>query len=520
MKVEKMTENKKSTSLREILYFIAMSLLLATKGIGLDESETLFRICFVVGTLFMVCKMLFDSYCIKEILFIILLSLWGLFSYYTTGSLGMLIYVILLVGIKKISIKQVFYIGMVLWAVCMLGTASAAIFGERKGVMLVHEKFGLGPILRESLGYTHPNVLHITYVVFMAFVLYNCQKKGKELLKVIIFLLLGDAFVFMYSLSTTGLLMSFVYLAAHLYFVYRKKMSILEKAVILAVVPLCVVISIFLPFLGGDGTLFRVINNLFNNRLLAIRVYYFQQGLSLFGARERITGFSLDNSFASALIGYGCIAFAILMFVYYFLVRYCLKKEKRAELAIICAFLIGGISEPFLFNASIKNITVFFIGRFLYDTILQNKENGSVFSIKLSFFSKMDREIFGKERFIEVCCKIWNKGKAVIVGGSICFMAVMGVFIFKPEKPPESVYVNENLCDCNGKLILVDDIKSQESAIFIGNMNAGENVYYFNNENSNLIRIMELRKDISSILYIGIVLMVIYCEIILKKFRK
>ncbi len=507
-KGRKIVEKRTPVMLEEVLYYIGAAILLGTKGIGLGEETILFRICFMAGCLLIGCKVLLNSYTIKEILVMAGLGIWGIYTFFSTGSLGMLIYIVLIAGMKNVSLLRLFKVEAVLWAVCVFITVTWAIFGNRKGVVLVHEKFGLGPILRESLGYTHPNVLQITYVVLMAFVLYSCNKKGKELLKVMFVLFVLDCFIFMHSLSVTGLLMSLLYLFVHYYLISRQRIGKAEKAGISILPFLCVVISIILPLLGGDGRVFQIINKVFNSRLLAIRVFFYHQGFSLFGATSDLKGFALDNSFASALIGYGVIFFCIIIVTYYLLLRFCLKKDMRAEMAIICAFLIGGISEPFLFNASVKNITVFFIGYYMYSALKKTDSRDTILNKNILFLSKWNIPVISEKKAGFSVIKF-----SFTIGCAACVVTavIMLVLFVKPGKIVDQVYVNQTLCDCDGELVSSSNIGQANTILCIGDRTAGDMFYYFTNENSNLIKIMNYVYKISIIFYfMGSILLFVF----------
>ena len=66
-----------SISIEEILYYAAVVLFLFTKGIGLEEGEILFRICFLTGAFLILGKLMIGQYSLKEIIFIGTLGVWG-----------------------------------------------------------------------------------------------------------------------------------------------------------------------------------------------------------------------------------------------------------------------------------------------------------------------------------------------------------------------------------------------------------------------------------------------------------
>ena len=71
--------------------------------------------------------------------------------------------------------------GLVIWTGCFVVTVLLALTGTIEPLMLVHNKAGLGYVDTKFLGYTHPNVLHISYVIFTRIlVLYVSVDRGKS----------------------------------------------------------------------------------------------------------------------------------------------------------------------------------------------------------------------------------------------------------------------------------------------------------------------------------------------------
>lgn len=490
-------QDKISFTLEEILYYAAFAVILFTKGVGMDEGSFLFRGCLLVGLLLLAVKFFVGQYSIAEIAAAGILGIWSAFTFKITGSLGMFIYVLLIVGMKHVPVKRVFVAGTVVWGVYMLYSVTASIFFERTGVRLVHEKLGLGPVLRESLGYTHPNVLHITYIVLMAFVLYLCSSDWKRLLKAACVLLLGDVFVFMYSVSFTGLIFSFLLLILFFWFYWRKELNVVEKVLIQGMPTLCIVVSVALPLLLEDGILYKAVNKILNNRIWAIRTYFQYYDVTLFGGGNEGITFSLDNSYVSALNGYGVIPLLLIMAAYSLLLRDCIKKNRRAELAIICTFLFAGLSEPFLFNASVKNITVIFLGELLYRKI---GERGYIFRLFSVHNKRWDCPLNSLIRVKGLLQLVKWKVICVVAltSGILCFCSLLPKDCVKVEK----VYADERLCDIGGDTVRLPQSEDTSKVLFIGDISNDTNYYFLTRENSDLIEIMDLRYKVSMSLYI------------------
>lgn len=482
-------------SIEEILYYAAVILFFFTKGIGLEEGEVLFRLCFFAGALLILGKLMIGQYSLKEINIIGVLGIWGVITFKITGSLGMMIYIFLIVGMKSISVQKVFRVGAATWGICMFYTFTAAIFFERTGARRVHEKFGLGSLLRESLGYTHPNVLHVTYVVFMAFILYQTKKEGKKLFKQIALLLLGNLFVFIYSLSLTGLLFSFIYLGLFFYFRKRKKLCKLERGLIQLLLPVCVIVSLFLPLFIKDGPIFKMLNTLLNSRVWAIRYFYENYPVTILGMNSAGMTFSLDNSYIYALMAYGIGFILIMTLAYSLLIRHCIKLNKGKELAIICSFLIAALSEPFMFNASVKNLTVFFLGEYLYKVL----EGGKIVYKPFEYLNTKREFIFNSGN---IAGNIFNIADTKLVWILFAVISIICcILIPKNFEGIENVYVNESMCDCGGDTITLPEIDESDNALYIPSADKDVRYYHFTDQNSKLIAVMDLRKRISISIY-------------------
>ena len=488
-------------SMEEILYYLMFSLLLSLKGIGLDEGSILFRVGLVCGILLFFVKILIGKYSIRELILIALGLLWGVFIFFNMGSFGILVYALMALGMKNISVSKVMKIGTVVWSTCMALTITAAIFMDRPGVRVVHEKLGLGPILRESLGYGHPNVLHITYILFMVFILYTCKKEN--MVKTIIFLLVGDIFIFTYSVSYTGLLVSFLAIVIYIYYVYGSRFSNIERIFTKCVLPVCIFLSTVFPLvIDSYGFLYDLFNPLLNNRIWIIKHYFYLYTPTLWGERIMTDGFSLDNSYVYAIGWYGIIFFLFAMFAYWFVVKKYVKDERKKELAIIITFLIAGLTEQFMFNASIKNITFIFLGEVFYIylgskgkqiSLLEGLNKEYIFTINNTKSLNKKKELLD-----------WKKGVLYYI---IINSLVLGVLFGIETNKYESVYVNEKRCECNVQLVHQHEMERNETSLLVGELNSEDQYYYFNKENSNLILIMDFRYKISLSIYISIFIM-------------
>lgn len=370
MKIQQTVKEKTVFRPGELLYYIFFAVMLFSKGMGWYDGMAEYKLCLMIGVVCLLAKLALDEYTLWECLVIGVFGLLGVVSWRLSHEKGMFTCMMIVIGMKNVPAKRVFKVGAVIWGGVFAYRLFAFLTGAEKGIILVHDKLGLGHIFRWSMGYPHPNVFHISYVILLAFLFYLTKPKGRQLIVAVLAAFAGNCFIFLYSVSFTGFLLTMIYLVMVVYFEQRKHFSRLEELGILCVLPFCLICSLLLPLMP-DGELFRMVNKLMNTRLGLSRYFLQNQRISLFGQQMIVPDpdLNIDNSFLFALMNYGAVIFILLMTAYFFMIRYMVKNEKRKELAITLGFLIAGISEPFLFNTSFKNMTLVFVGSFLFSDV-------------------------------------------------------------------------------------------------------------------------------------------------------
>lgn len=489
-------ENKDSVtfSMGEIAYYIYFAVMLFAKGIGLYEGMAAYNFCLLFASGVLLIKLSMDSYSLREAVCMAALVLLGVLVWRNSGEKGPLLYILLLIGMKNIPVKRVFGLGLLVWGSAFVIQILLALAGARSGVFMAHEKLGLGHIIRWSLGYPHPNVLHISYVILIAFLLYNIRLEGKKLIAATMVCFIGNLYIFMYSISYTGFVLTVAYLICNLYFNLRKNRTKAEDILIQAVFPGCVIFSVAGP-LVLKGKLFNIFDKLLNTRLYLSQYFMTRGNWTLFGDRQleiraENKRFTLDCSYTYLLMYGGIVIFAIMCVGYFFLINRYVKEKKNKELAIIIGILIAGISEPFLFNTAYKNLSIIFMGSFLFEIfgimIMNKKKENSKQIHFLPFGNKTvsfrygwlgNAAIYLKQQMKKNCRRIlliWMIA-AVLAGTSYAVLAHIpdSIYILKAgsDKYEKTVYLDmENLPeDFNSRIVSYVDEKTPMYE-FSGNM--------------------------------------------------
>lgn len=422
---------KNPVKLSELCFYIFFVSLLFAKGSGLYDGQALFKVFLLIALFGWALKQVFTEYTWSEMVLCGFLALLGIMIYLNTHEKGALFCILLVCGMKGMEVKKVFRVGLITWILSFGGLFLLTSFHLVDSQFKVHDKLGLGRIIRWSLGYAHPNVLHISYLILACFIVYLMQDKFR--FRTFAALMLLNLYVFMYSLSSTGFLAVTILLVLAYYWSIRKKFCKAEQILIQFCLPICILLSLIAPVIL-KGREFELVNKLVNNRLVLSKWFLENQPAQFLGVDtiDLVTSLrTMDNSYVFAWITYGIIFFILAMIAYAILIFGKTREQDGVSLCLILACLIAGVTEPFLFNTSFKNITLIFVGTMLFRGKLAEGKR------KVPLLGKYDRELViglpdlgAISKSIKEAALKYKKGLVLIslllgvAAGGICFVSV------------------------------------------------------------------------------------------------
>ena len=167
-----------------------------------------------------------------------------------------------------------------------------------------------------------------------------------------------------------------------LYVKFRPRFCFVEKLLVNLVLPVCLLLSFVLPFFLYDyfslisfcgnpwiGIWTHWLNNLLNTRIWLAEQFLKSGYTSLFGtdvSRIVNSSMNMDCSYLWCYINYGLVFTVVIMIGYFLLLFYDTHKQRTRQLVILACFLAAGWTEQLLFNSSFKNVTLLFLGEFLF----------------------------------------------------------------------------------------------------------------------------------------------------------
>lgn len=440
--IKEKTFDGKVFTVKETCYYLFFMLLFFAKGIGLYDGQEVFKAFLLISLLFWVLNMILTKYTLRETCIIAVLGLITAIVYRNTGEKGILFIFLVVTGLKNVPLKRIWYVSLGTWLLSFVPAAALTSTGIIEGPFKVHVRPVVGFAIRWSLGQAHPNVGHVSYFVLTMLIVYVLGSRMK--LRYLVWLFLGNCFIFIFTVSQTGFLITTLYLMVSGYLIYRKNISRFEYGMVQCVIPSCVLVSLLGPVLL-KGKIFDIVNKLMNTRLYLSREFLTQEKITLFGSGMQLTSaeMTMDNSYVFAFMTYGIVMFMILITAYIMLTNKLVKEKKNAELAIIICIAIAGITEPFLFNTSFKNLSLLFAGNLLFK---EGEENNR----SIGLFSKWNKQyaIGNKiDVLLETVKSVWCRYKIRIaacgIGIGIVCAGAYGLYTNLPAR----IMVPQELCD-------------------------------------------------------------------------
>lgn len=356
-------------TVEEIIFYAFFIILSITKGFGFYEWQKIFILLIIPAFFFGLLKVLISRYTKKQRIVLIALLILTAIILYESGEVGILFVMFTILGMKNISVEKVIRLGLWVWIICTVLVSVFSFFNIENTVYRVDQKLGLGYVFRWSLGFTHPNTLHTTYLALCAYIIYELA--GRFGFKQFVLMMVGNVLVLFYSLSYTGFAMVSILLVGGLYVAVRPRFCLLEKMIVNLVLPFFLYISFAFALMLYSSAKIQKLNQMLTTRIYLANIYLQPECMSPFGVRMSYlsqirTYLSIDNSYIWAFIHYGIIPFVLLMLAYFILIFDYSRKQKTKELLLIVCFLGAGYMEPLLFNTSFKNITLLFLGEMLF----------------------------------------------------------------------------------------------------------------------------------------------------------
>ncbi|SEG16077.1 hypothetical protein SAMN02910276_02029 [Butyrivibrio sp. Su6] len=428
----------------EIIYLLYFTVMFGARAAGLCEGMLLYNITLVIGILLFTIKVAMTEHTIFEYIVMALLLGMSALVYKNTGEKGLLLYMTMVLGMKGVSLQRIEKVGLTILGVCFPVLAFLSVTGIISDIAYPADGRLLpGQMLRRSLGYPYFNTMFTTYVVLVVLIMLVCgyQEKKQLILSSIFFFIVG-VYLYIYSCSNTGMIVLTVFLVMNIVMqsmeisvIKRSRVrnskdshrgqSSLVRILLMSVYPLGMVISILCPLLIG-GENFEILDKLLHNRFNYANYYLTHEPVTLFGTRFAQApndNYLIDSSFLYSFLQIGVVPCIVLTTLMMATIWKLIKENRRIELAVVVSFCVLGLSDPFFYNLSYKNIMMLFAGETLWvwlaeieDTLIKGTEP-SKFSLNKQVVKALSTKIFllksGRKEYYYTNCHMYKSWAAI-----------------------------------------------------------------------------------------------------------
>ena len=367
----KKTNNKLTISYREFFFYLYFAVMFGMRMWGVYEGTMLYGPLLVLGFLLWGVSVLMTRHTVLEYLIMGAFLALAAVVYLNSGEKGLLLYFTLMLGMKNIDIKKLFKVGIVAGGIGMALLVFLTSFGILEEVAYLQSRPHIGTIFRHALGMPHPNTLSSSFFIISVMVMYVIGHEDRiKVWKTSGILAVIAAYLYSYSGSRTGIAINFGYLALNLFYAYRKKTGIIEKTILTLLLPVIWGVSILLPALATDALIDKLlaIDHTLMSRLEIGKDYLQKCPVTLFGTVvfDGTQRYGIDLSQLNLFLNLGIIAFVVVSVLNIWLVADEVKENRISELVITFTFLVMGVTDPFLYNISFKNLCFVFMGAMIY----------------------------------------------------------------------------------------------------------------------------------------------------------
>ena len=220
--------------------------------------------------------------------------------------------------------------------------------------------------------YKRSNILFIAFYTLIA--LYVLIKRGRISFKELVIIGILSFLMHQYTGSRTGILIAAVFIVLAL--IFRIKCIRRSKIVyfLIMLLPIgcffvSVLFSVLYPSNGSVQTLDLIVQGRFRLGNLFLNTYTPQLfGQAIVENMDPNAFMVLDNAYLDMLLAYGVLFSIIWICVSTLVIRFLYKQGRMVEIALVCSYLIYGISETFLPNCFL-NISLFLYAEYIHSLI-------------------------------------------------------------------------------------------------------------------------------------------------------
>lgn len=354
---------------RDILFLLFYCPLFFLKLLNITVEDAFLIITAIFCSFFLMIIMITKKYSRREILTYIVLCV--VFSLITVcsgkeGALFSLLMILALIG----SNQKKYY--KFLMIIAVFGTLCSAF-------MLVSSGGFVGRYINGDWKtvFKRSNILYISF--FTCIGIFTLIKKNTIKLWHLIVISIAGYGMYKYSGSRTGLVILIIYVLLVLFLRFKTiRKNRVVKWILIVSPAFCFILSYIVGALYGNNSYIQLADAYMQGRIRQNNIFIDTYTPRLFGQRifeslDARNFLNLDNAYMDMFLCYGVLFSAIWLIITTLVVIDLYKQDRYAEVVLIVAYSVYGLSETFLPNCFL-NMSIFLYAEYMDNEVRRKKE--------------------------------------------------------------------------------------------------------------------------------------------------
>lgn len=372
--------SKNKIKITELLFYIFYSvvifryLIMSYINIPIKFSDKIFIIVLIPISFSII---YFKKYNINELISTFIIILISIIITYCSKQPTILITTITIILSKDIEFEKIVKYDMYLKGYIVFFTVIFSMLGIIENIKIIRYETS-SIIIRNSYGFTHPNILGTMILLIIIDYIYINYSKLR--FKNYIFIILVMSITNIVTDSRTGLYIIILLLII----ILLDNSCIFNKRIITSlssVIIMCLGIgSIIAAIYYAQNILFQWIDLILTGRIRLANIYLNIYPIKVFGTEMEFLSNSykgeiitLDNLYVRMILNFGVLYFVFICLSYYKLGRRYRKNLNSKKSILIIAFALLGMSESMGYNICF-NISLFLIIELIYNSKRKNRK--------------------------------------------------------------------------------------------------------------------------------------------------
>ncbi|MBO4989883.1 MAG: hypothetical protein J6D37_06085 [Clostridia bacterium] len=366
----------------KLCFYLFWSIQMVSKGLAFEDADRIYKILSLVSLGFLALKFLLTDWEFQELVIACALVFCGFMCYLMTGMLPLTILALALVGMKDVPVRPLLIYTFYLRAAIYLYMVSGAIlgfipeilFGKRE-IFDIVAYFFTGDFhvvtVRRSIGYSNPNVAHISFLVIALLYLY--VRKNKLYVLEYLGIVFSNYILYRWTGSRTSMLVVFFALLLSILIrirFFKKPLYIIGACSFFALLAFSVIMGHTFEELSDDPTLWQRIcaklDSLFSTRLGLN--HYAVSTFSVwtpFGQKFQNDWSMLDNAYLNFWLRFGLINCALFLWANTGYLLRCKRLDREEAFVAIVSMAVLGMMEMSLYSVTM-NVFLLLLSVYLY----------------------------------------------------------------------------------------------------------------------------------------------------------